>query len=170
MGALQAIHREEPLHGQLGQINDTLGDAMNSIRESVHDLHNESLDLRQAMHELCREFESEYHVGLHYDMTQEIPRSVKYCFLAVIKEAFANVVRHSDADKVSVFVCEHPGFYQMSVEDNGTTARLPDAAGPGEGGIGLANMTDRVQALGGSIHFRADNGFQIMISIPKQKP
>lgn len=170
MGALQTIHREEPLHGQLGQINDTLGDAMNSIRESVHDLHNESLDLRQAMYELCREFESEYHVELHYDMTQEIPRTVKYCFLAVIREAFANVVRHSDADKVSVFVCEHPGFYQMSVDDNGTTDSLPDTAGTGEGGIGLANMTDRVQALGGSIHFRAHNGFHIMISIPKQKP
>ena len=46
MGALQTIHREEPLHGQLMQINDTLGEAMNSIRESVHDLHNESLDLK----------------------------------------------------------------------------------------------------------------------------
>lgn len=57
MGALQTIHQEEPLHGQLLQINDTLGEAMNSIRESVHDLHNESLDLRQALLDICREFE-----------------------------------------------------------------------------------------------------------------
>lgn len=57
MGALQTIHREEPLHGQLMQINDTLGEAMNSIRESVHDLHNESLDLKQALFDICKEFE-----------------------------------------------------------------------------------------------------------------
>lgn len=167
MGALQTIHQEEPLHGQLLQINDTLGEAMNSIRESVHDLHNESLDLRQALLDICREFEKNCAIDLHYDMTQEAPRSVKYCFLAIAKEAFVNVVRHSDADKVTVFVCEHPGFYQMSVEDNGSSASLPDETGQGEGGIGLANMKDRVQALGGTIHFFAESGFRILLSVPK---
>lgn len=167
MGALQTIHQEEPLHGQLLQINDTLGEAMNSIRESVHDLHNESLDLRQALLDICREFEKNCAIDLHYDMTQEVPRSVKYCFLAIAKEAFVNVVRHSDADKVTVFVCEHPGFYQMSVEDNGSSASLPDETGQGEGGIGLANMKDRVQALGGTIHFFAESGFRILLSVPK---
>ena len=169
MGALQTIHREEPLHGQLIQINDTLGEAMNSIRESVHDLHNESLDLKQALVDICKEFEKNYAITLHYDMTEEVPRKVKYCFLAIVKEAFANVVRHSDADKVTVFVCEHPGFYQMSVEDNGTNARLPENEGQDEGGIGLANMKDRVQALGGTIHFFAEHGFRILLSVPKIK-
>ena len=61
--------------------------------------------------------------------------------------------RHSDADKVTVFVCEHPGFYQMSVEDNGSSASLPDETGQGEGGIGLANMKDRVQALAAQFTF-----------------
>ena len=169
MGALQTIHREEPLHGQLMQINDTLGEAMNSIRESVHDLHNESLDLKQALFDICKEFEKNYAIDIHYDMTQDVPRSVKYCFLAITKEAFANVVRHSDADKVTVFVCEHPGFYQMSVEDNGTHASLPKKDGQDEGGIGLANMKDRVQALGGTIHFFAEHGFRILLSVPKTK-
>ena len=100
-------------------------------------------------------------------MTEEVPRKVKYCFLAIAKEAFANVVRHSDADKVTVFVCEHPGFYQMSVEDNGTSASLPEETG--QGGIGLANMKDRVQALGGTIHFFAEQGFRILLSVPKIK-
>lgn len=88
-------------------------------------------------------------------------------FLAIAKEAFVNVVRHSNADKVTVFVCEHPGFYQMSVEDNGSSASLPDETGQGEGGIGLANMKDRVQALGGTIHFFAESGFRILLSVPK---
>lgn len=165
MGALQTIHKEEPLHGQLMQINDTLGEAMNSIRESVHDLHNESLDLKQALLDICKEFEKNYAITLHYDMTDEVPRNVKYCFLAIAKEAFANVVRHSDADKVTVFVCEHPGFYQMSVEDNGTNASIPEETG--QGGIGLSNMKDRVQALGGTIHFFAEGGFRILLSVPK---
>lgn len=43
-------------------------------------------------------------------MTQDVPRSVKYCFLAITKEAFANVVRHSDADKVTVLSASIRGF------------------------------------------------------------
>lgn len=46
MGALITIHKEEPLHGQLAGVGETLNQAMNSIRESVHDLHDESIDLR----------------------------------------------------------------------------------------------------------------------------
>lgn len=51
MGALITIHKEEPLHGQLAGVGETLNQAMNSIRESVHDLHDESIDLRQSIAE-----------------------------------------------------------------------------------------------------------------------
>lgn len=169
MGALQTIHKEEPLHSQLLQVNDTLGEAMNNIRESVHDLHNESLDLHQAFLDLCKELEEKYEMQLHYDMSADIPRSVKYCFVAIAKEAMANVVRHSNASAVTIFLCEHPGFYQMSVEDNGSGAHVPDAVKEGKDGIGLANMRDRVEALHGTISFFADRGFRILLSIPKER-
>ena len=41
MGALSTVYEEEPLHGQLLKVNDTLNLAMNNIRESVHDLHDD---------------------------------------------------------------------------------------------------------------------------------
>lgn len=165
IGALQTIHKEEPLNGQLVQINETLNQAMNNIRESVHDLHNESLDLHQALKELVGQFEEQYEIQLTYDMSAGIPRNVKYCFLAIAKEALANVVRHSNANRITLYFCEHPGFFQMFVEDNGTNISLNKIH---EGGIGLANMRDRVEALGGTISFLTENGFGIRISIPKQ--
>ena len=78
MGALQTIHKEEPLHGQLVAINDTLSQAMNNIRESVHDLHNESLDLKQALREVTDEFRDKYEIAFTYDMSAAVPRNVKY--------------------------------------------------------------------------------------------
>ena len=102
-------------------------------------------------------------------MSADIPRSVKYCFVAIAKESMANVVRHSNASAVTIFLCEHPGFYQMSVEDNGSGAHVPDAVTEGKGGIGLANMRDRVEALHGTISFFADHGFRILLSIPKER-
>ena len=169
MGALQTIHKEEPLHGQLVAINDTLSQAMNNIRESVHDLHNESLDLKQALREVTDEFRDKYEIAFTYDMSAAVPRNVKYCFLAITKESLANVVRHSNATRVSLYFCEHPGFYQMLVEDNGTDIKVKEAqiAKAQVSGIGLSNMRERVEALGGTIAFLTDKGFEIRISMPK---
>ena len=169
MGALQTIHKEEPLHGQLVAINDTLSQAMNNIRESVHDLHNESLDLKQALREVTDEFRDKYEIAFTYDMSAAVPRNVKYCFLAITKESLANVVRHSNATRVSLYFCEHPGFYQMLVEDNGTDIKVKEAqiAKAQVSGIGLSNMRERVEALGGTVAFLTDKGFEIRISVPK---
>jgi len=170
MGAFQTIYKEDPLHGQLTAINDTLSQAMNNIRESVHDLHNESLDLQQALREVTDEFKEKYEIAFTYDMSAEIPRNVKYCFLAIVKEALANVVRHSNATRVTLYFCEHPGFYQMLVEDNGTQIAVDESRIEREtvGGIGLSNMRERVEALGGTISFRIQKGFAIHISVPKK--
>ena len=164
MGALLTIHKEEPVHGQLSAVNDTLNEAMNNIRESVHDLHNDSLDLRQTILDVTGDLKHRCRVTLDYDMSAQVPRNVKYCFIAIVKEAVANIIKHSNASQVSLFLREHPGFYQMSVEDNGTDIRMSDNPG-----IGLANITDRVEALGGGAHFFTEKGFRILISIPKSR-
>ena len=83
--------------------------------------------------------------------------------IAIVKEAMANIIKHSNATKVSVMLREHPGFYQLLIEDNGTQSSESDTPG-----IGLTNMRQRVEALGGNIHFRTEAGFAIMVSIRKE--
>lgn len=176
MGALMTIHKEEPLRGQLESVNETLNQAMNSIRESVHDLHDEAIDLRQAILEATREMAKEYQVTIDYDMSSDVPRSVKYCFIATVKEATSNIVKHAKADKVTLILREHPGFYQLTVEDNGIGAGTQgkwqwemSSGEPVGGGIGLSNMRERVEALNGTFRIHREKGFQIFISIPKTK-
>ena len=83
--------------------------------------------------------------------------------IAIVKEAMANIIKHSNATKVSVMLREHPGFYQLLIEDNGT--KISQNKQPG---IGLTNMRQRVEALGGNIHFRTDAGSAIIVSIRKE--
>ncbi len=173
LGALTTIHKEEPVHSQLVSVNDTLNHAMNNIRESVHDLHDDSVDLQQAICEATEEMKEKYQVTIDYDMSSGIPKNVKYSFIAIIKEAMSNIIKHSNADKIVIMLREHPGLYQMSIEDNGTNcnADIRDAAVAEESGqgIGLSNMRERIEALHGNIHFRNEQGFRIFISVPKQK-
>ena len=158
------VHKkEETLYAQLSSVNASLNEAMNNIRESVHDLHDESVDLKQAVAEATSQMRQNYELQLVYDMSPQVPRNVKYAMIAIVKEAMANIVKHSNATKVSVMLREHPGFYQLLIEDNGTQIRENKHAG-----IGLTNMRQRVEALGGNIHFRTDAGFAIIVSIRKE--
>ena len=43
-------------------------------------------------------------------MSAHIPRNVKYCFIAIVKEGMSNIIKHSNADKVDIIFREHPGF------------------------------------------------------------
>ena len=162
LGAARTINREAVVGGILENMEDSLNSAMNSIRSSVHDLHDEAVNLEEAEKTLVKEF-TFCPVEMTYDMTREIPREVKYCFISITKEAFANIMKHSNATRVHLILREHPAIYQMCVEDNGTGAVYD----PTNAGIGILNMKDRVSALGGSLQFSTKKGFRIFITIPK---
>lgn len=160
VGAIKVINQSEELKEPLENLQETLNAAMTSMRNSVHDLHDESVDLKSSIEKLTAELEN-FQVQLDYDMGQAIPRDVKYAFIAITKEAVNNAVKYSNGDSVSVILREHPGFYQLLIADNGTGARIR------EQGIGLQNMKERVDALGGTIKITTENGFRILISIMK---
>jgi len=169
IGALATIHKEEPLHEQLRQVNETLNQAMTNIRESVHDLHDESIDLKQSITEATKALRDTHSVTVDYDMSPGVPRNVKYCIISTVKEAVSNIIKHSNADRVLFILREHPGFFQLAIEDNGTN--LPGSA---EGlmeksGIGLNNMRERTESLNGIFRINIDKGFKISITIPREK-
>lgn len=161
VGALQVVNRDETVRQGLDTVRDTLSGAMDSIRRSVHDLHDESVDLHMQLEAMLRDF-TFCPVKLDYD-SGEMERGLKLAFLSIVREALSNVMRHSDATMASVTVREHPALYQLIIRDNGT--RRPESDGRG---IGLSNMADRVEAYRGTFRIDRDAGFKLFISIPKE--
>ena len=163
-GALTVINKDEKLKAPLNDLKDTLNTAMTSIRESVHDLHDESVDLDAAVRESIRSVSDRFRVTYDNDSEGEIPAKLRLCFLAVIKEGISNAVKHSNGDRMSVTIRQHPAFYQLTVEDNG---RCADTVPERSGGIGLQNMRDRASSMGGMISFTSsENGFRIFMTVP----
>ena len=166
-GALTVINKDETLRQPLNDLKDTLNTAMNSIRESVHDLHDESVDLDAAVRESIRGVSDRFKVTYDNDSDGELPAKVRLCFLAVIKEGLSNAVKHSNGDRISITVRQHPAFYQLTVEDNGS---CPEAIPERAGGIGLQNMRDRAASMGGNINFSpSENGFRIFLTVPSSR-
>lgn len=162
IGAQLAINKDENTKESLRIIKDTLSEAMDSIRNSVHDLHEESIDLRSGIYKLIDSFEF-CTVKFDYDVETNLEKNIKYCFIAVAKEALSNIIKHSNATEASVSIREHPALYQLVIQDNGSKFDSES-----NDGIGIKNITDRVAALGGNVNISADRGFRIFISIPKK--
>lgn len=163
VGALLTVNRDESTRAGLTTLKDTLNEAMNSIRTSVHDLFDESVDLYGQLCTLVKNF-SFCDLDFQYKLDTDPGRKLKYAFLAIVKEGLSNIIRHSDATKARISLLEHPAFYQLIISDNGVVRNYdPDS------GIGLQNMRDRVDSFHGVINITAENGFRIFITIPKKE-
>ena len=143
-------------------VGNTLSEAMDSIRSSVHDLHEESIDLKLQIRSLIEEFNF-CTVKLNYN-AGELPKPLKYSFIAIVREALSNIAKHSNATWAVITVLEHPALYQLIVEDNGTLKAQADP-----NGIGLQSMKDRVASFGGVFRAERIKGFKLFISIPKER-
>lgn len=194
-GAAKAVSSSEAVSPLLDSLDISLNQAMTSIRTSVHDLHDESVNLRESVEGLISEFQF-CPVSLDYDMGLEIPRDVKYCFISIVKEALSNMARHSNATSAYVVMREHPALYQLCIEDNGKipesscisqsfsenrtsdsffgNPRHPQNTGwydfsTQNRGMGLSNIHDRLAPLHGTVQITTDHGFRIFITIPKEQ-
>ncbi len=173
--ACKTINKDEALAPLLENLEASLNDAMNSIRSSVHDLHDDAVDLEDAIKGLVKDF-TFCPTALTYDMSRQVPREVKYSLISITKEGLSNVMRHSNADSVNILLREHPALYQLCIEDNGTSGNeIPDIQTESDSdkmnnisdGMGLSNIRDRVKSLGGTVQITQEKGFRIFVTIPK---
>lgn len=172
VGALLAIHKEEPVHTELTGVRETLDSAMNSIRSSVHDLHDSSVDLEGTVRQMTDPLKEEFQVTVDIDASQDMPRDVKYGLIGILRETISNILRHSRNDTVQISILEHPGFYQLVVHDYLSAEgkrRSNPVAGKESGtpGIGLTNIESRARALGGTVRISQENGYRVFVSVPK---
>ena len=174
MGALLAIHREEPVHGQLEEVRQTLDSAMNNIRSSVHDLHDDSIDVKASIGQMAELLKPNHNLNMDIDIGNDMARPVKYAVIGITKEAISNINKHSKNKDVTISLNEHPSMYQLVIHDyDGSKENeeqkksSSDSASDHEVGMGLENIRSRVESVNGTLTISTDNGFRIFVSIPK---
>ena len=174
-GAMLAIHKEEPVHTELADLRSTLDTAMNNIRTSVHDLHDESTDLPAGINQMAKLLRDSgrFNVSIEIDVENDMPRNIKYAILGVARECITNIHKHSSNPEVMIKIIEHPSMYQMVVHDynpnndgHHSAGSAPDFSSEG---IGLANIRSRVETLGGNLSITTNDGFRVFITIPISK-
>lgn len=86
--------------------------------------------------------------GLGPDRVSRLPNEVQSTAYFVVAEGLANVVKHASATNVVVALSASDGELTVEVRDDGSGGAGMGSAEPGRG---LRGLTDRLQALGGSL-------------------
>jgi signal transduction histidine kinase len=166
--AVRAVEANLPperddLRAQLSGVVTGLVAAVEDLQEISRGIHPAILSkggLGPALRALAHRSAIPVDLDLATDMRLDEPIEVAAYFVA--SEALANAAKHSDASRIDVSLEQRDGRLFLSVRDDGRGGA--DAAR----GSGLVGLSDRVEALGGSIRVssRPGKGTQITVEMP----
>jgi signal transduction histidine kinase len=151
------------LRSELSRIAAGLVDAVAELQELSRGIHPPILShggLGPALRTLARR--SPIPVELDVATETRLPEPIEVAAYFVTSEALANATKHARASRIEVSLAPRHGSLVLSIRDDGIGGADP------AGGSGLVGLTDRVEALGGSIHVqnRPGDGTQIIAELP----
>ncbi|EHF02716.1 hypothetical protein HMPREF1008_00361 [Olsenella sp. oral taxon 809 str. F0356] len=173
--ALKVTHRgDERTTSELSELSMGLGEALSSMRTSVHALSDSAIDLGAELNRLGATSGID-DVSVEYRPDSTPPAAVTRTIVSLVRESLTNAARHARARHACVRVSELPGLWQVLVRNDGTMPELPaHATGPeglldglSRGGMGLASMQEGVEVLGGTLRVSCNDEFRVFASIPK---
>jgi signal transduction histidine kinase len=151
------------LRAELSRIAAGLADAAAELQEFSRGIHPAILSeggLGPALRSLARR--SAVPVDLAVTTNARYPEPVEIAAYYVASEALANAMKHAQASHVGISLATRQSSLLLSIRDDGIGGADPVR------GSGLAGLTDRVEALGGSIRVRsaAGAGTHITVDLP----
>ncbi len=153
-----------------------LDDTINEVRRISKDLRPSILDdigLASALASLGNEFSERSAIAVKVDadrVNDALSDEAKTALFRVVQEALTNVSRHAEAKRVDIRLMFEPGWVRLTIADDGKGLTGQPAAPDSRGGLGIRNMLERVEALGGklTITSAAASGTQIEVVLPSK--
>jgi len=104
------------------------------------------------------------------DVDLKIPAELEVELLHISQEALNNALKHSKASEVVLSLRADEDYLILEVKDNGQG--FDQELARSKGGMGLTNMSERVEKIGGklTIQSRPDSGTTIRILVPIVSP
>ena len=144
---------QEDLRSQLSHVGDGLTGVLEDLRELSRGIHPAILSeggLETALRALARR--SAVPVNLQVRIDDWLDEGIEVAAYYVVSEALANTAKHADASMAGVTVEARDGILDLVIDDDGV-----GGADPAQGS-GLVGLSDRVEALGGTISIVSPSG------------
>jgi signal transduction histidine kinase len=151
------------LRAQLARTARGLGAVLDELREISHGIHPAILShggLEFALRALGHR--SALRVEFDVRAKRRLSEPVEVAAYYVVSEALTNVAKHAQASVVHVALDERDTTLQLEIRDDGIGGADPAH------GSGLLGLSDRVEALGGTLHVASPigSGTTLLIELP----
>jgi signal transduction histidine kinase len=151
------------LQAQLSAVANGLTGAQEDLREISLGIHPAILSeggLGPALRALGRR--AALPVELHVKIEGRLPEPIEVAAYFVVSEALTNASKHSQAESARVEATVQHGCLHVSIHDNGIGGADPTR------GSGLTGLTDRVEAVGGTIVITSQpaHGTSVQVELP----
>lgn len=162
IGALEYVVADASAKESLGHVRQVLNTSMENIRTVIHEERASTIDLERELTAVTDAF-TKAPLRFTYQNQRKVSNQTAHSIMNIVREGLANINKHSNATKVSVRFVESTEKWVLLIADNGD--ELADDRSQ-IAGIGLLNIEERIQLLGGTLHISRENGFRIFITIP----
>jgi signal transduction histidine kinase len=157
----------DELEGELSRVADGLTNVVDELRTISHGIHPAILSeggLEPALRTLARR--SPIPVDLTLRAGRRLPPPVEVATYYLVSEALTNAVKHAHASAVNVELDTRDATLELAIHDDGIGGADPAR------GSGLVGLTDRIEALGGSLNVSSTpgDGTHIHAAIPLSAP
>jgi two-component system, NarL family, sensor kinase len=161
--AIGQIGREtQRLPATLTQARARIDDALTEVRDISHRLRPVVLDtlgLPSALRHLGEEFAEHAEMAFFMRLrgqADELPDEIKTVLFRVTQEALTNIDKHAGASRVDLRLIFQAGGVRLTVADDGTGFNVAAIGADPRRGIGLRNMRERIESIGGvfKVHSR----------------
>jgi signal transduction histidine kinase len=178
IGALEIINRDPALDPPLQKLHETLDWGMTEIRNAVHEVFADSLDIEAELQTTLDRAEG-FRTKLTCMLQGHMPVQMKIDLLSVAREAITNAIKHSSGDRIDVTLIERAPIVTLDVRDNGHGPENLDVARDEEdvtraalerSGIGFKNMADLTERHHGHLHLNRSDawgfGVHVVFMLP----
>jgi two-component system NarL family sensor kinase len=135
------------------ELNKVLGE----VRRISHDLRPALLDdlgLAAALEHLAEEFSQHSGMPVAFSANgkvEKLPQVVGTVLFRIAQEALTNIERHAGASRISLTLARRRSELTLAIADDGAGFDTEGVAVHPQRGIGLRNMMERLDAIGGAL-------------------
>ena len=162
--------QEQEIYGQMvGMIND----ANRQVRSLSHNLLPEELaeiglvaSLEKLVSKLNISHQTQFDLRI-MGLAERLDKQTEFNLYAIVLELCNNILKHANASEATVELMEKNGVLQLLVSDDGTGFEANNST---KEGMGLRNLYERAEAVGGVVRVHSQKGEGTVVSLKISQP
>ncbi len=162
---LQSNPSQEKMATALTEISEISSESIHEVRQIANDLRPYQIDrlgLSKAMQSMLNQIASSTDLTIEHEiepMPEGLSQELKINLYRILQEALNNILKHADANLVTVSLVANERTLSLRIKDNGIGFDFEKEQHNKNQGFGIGGIRERVAILKGACSLKSSPGF-----------